>query len=582
MTEDKRTAIIAEFLRKCAIFEMPEWLPADASMRRYGRVSRAGEAAIVMDAPPHPSTKTREYIAISGLLRDLGICAAEIYAADPQRGVLLLQNLGTETFTSWLEIEPERGEELYTLAYEVLEVLQSKLQKNPEICPDFDGDVLKQELRVFRDWYCPAAGIVLTSQAWQEFDALVEDAHRQLKALPQRFVLRDCHVDNFIFRSDQQGLARCGVLDFQDGGWGCVLYDVTSLLFDARRDVPETLQKRLMQRHANFLHLDWVDYQRMASYLVFQRALKVLGVFVRLNVRDGKGQYIQHLSRCWQHVATALRHLPEWQQWFRDHLPWDYSHVEKFHPAFPVDTAMLLAAGKGTRMGKVARTTPKPLLPIAGKPLIEHTQETLRRQGITRFVVNGHHLSAQIERFFDGDEKTTVVLEEELLETGGGVRHALPWIGREIFWVINGDSLWKNATEKEWLKISSLFQKISQNIDFKTYHECAAALLLLVPLQNWRGAGGKPDFIFAQNTPHLLRRAGAQNTLAYGFSGVRLMNRAALAHMPIEHFSMNSVFDRLIAQNRLFGHVVDWTFFHVGDEAALQLANEHFAGKNHG
>ena len=561
---DRHHAIV-KFLAAHGVDTDVAWLPADASTRRYGRLEYQGRSCVLMDAPPNAATRTTEFIAIAKLLRQSGLSAPEIFADDSDQGLLLLEDLGAELFS----VHPTT-QALYDLAYGCIEALQARIVENPHIAPAYDSVVMQKELLLFRHWYCPAVGIALSDPAWAQFDALVQQYQAKIAALPQRFVLRDCHVDNFLYRPAESGLAQCGILDFQDGGWGSALYDVTSLVFDARRDVPRAIQVQILRRHADFLGISWYEYQPAAAYLVLQRALKVLGIFTRLNVRDGKGSYLVHLARCWQQVMQSCALLPDWQDWCQGYLP---DEMPQPYPMLPPDSAILLAAGKGSRMGVLGQKTPKPLLEVAGTSIIKRGQTNMQKFGVERFVVNAHHHADQVVQHFQHHGATQVLVEAECLETGGGVRNALPLIDRDLFWVMNGDSLWQDLAKQNGIH-EAVATILQNNTEIQTYQDCGFALLLLIAPENWQGKDVTADFVLCDDGT--VQRA--TDSLGYGYSGVMLLHRAAIASEPVEYFSLNRVFDRLIARKRLFGLSVDWRFYHVGTPEALEQANQAFQG----
>ena len=560
----ERVQLLADFLERHGADEKVFFLPADASSRYYGRGGYQGKSCIVMDAPPSPATRTKEFIAIADLLRSHGLAAPEVFVADQDQGFLLLEDLGAESFS-----DHAATLELYSLAYEAIEALQTRVTEDPEISPAYDTATMKKELLLFRHWYCPAAGLNLPSEVWKKFDSLTDKSLAEIATLPQRFVLRDCHVDNFLYRADQTGLARCGILDFQDGGWGCALYDVTSLVFDARRDVPVEIQEKILCRHAKFLGISVQDYHKHAAFLIMQRALKVLGIFARLNARDGKGQYLAHLERCWQQIMQVAECLPDWFDWLVNHMP-----IKKpvLSPMLPPDTAMFFAAGQGTRMGALGQNTPKPLLEVAGKSLIKRGQDNMRTHGVSRFIVNAHHHADQVSAHFQDAEDSQVIIETTRLETGGGVRNALPMIKRDVFWVVNGDSLWQGDLEQNHL--NDALQKIIAGSEATTYQESGFALLLLIDDAHWQAESAPANFVFSDDSHTILERATGD--VGYGYSGVMLLHRGAIFNEPIEYFSLNRVFDDLIDSKRLFGLVVDWDFYHVGTPEALTWANKAF------
>lgn len=252
------------------------------------------------------------------------------------------------------------------------------------------------------------------------------------------------------------------------------------------------------------------------------------------------------------------------------------------HPVYPVDTAMLLAAGQGCRMGALGKATPKPLLNVAGTSIITRGQQQFRKAGVKRFVINAHHRADQVVAHFATLPDSQVIAETERLETGGGIRHALSAIGRELFWIMNGDSLWNAVDPQSLGQLIFIFHKTIQNIDCKSYHACASAMLLLIPLHNWQGKDGRADFCFVDVSPGVICRATPETPSGdgLGYAGVMLMHRAAIAAERVECFSLNRIFDQLIAGKRLYGVAVDWQFYHVGTPEALEQADGVFLRNN--
>lgn len=298
-------------------------LADDASFRRYERLTRGGERAVLMDAPP-PQEDVRPFAAISGVLQDLGFSAPEIRARDVENGLLLLEDLGDMTYTRVLA---DGGDEeaLYTLAVDVLIELHRRFDGAAADIPAYDDARLLDEVALLVDWYLPAVtGAPLSPAARDEYLALWQAALAAARAAPSSLVLRDFHVDNLMLLDDRSGVRACGLLDFQDAVIGPVTYDLASLFEDARRDVPPDLAARLMDRYlAAFPALDRGTVAASYAVLAAQRSAKILGIFTRLDRRDGKPVYLKHIPRVWRWLEGDLTHpaLADLKAWFDDTVP---------------------------------------------------------------------------------------------------------------------------------------------------------------------------------------------------------------------------------------------------------------------
>ena len=219
--------------------------------------------------------------------------------------------------------------------------------------------------------------------------------------------LRDFHAGNLMWLPargdggcDTSGVGRVGLLDFQDARLGPAAYDLVSLLQDARRDLGDGLEQAMLVRYLRASpNLTKTVFRAAYAILGAQRAVRIIGVFHRLARRDGKPAYLAHLPRVWQHLDTNLAHpaLAPVRAWFDRWVP-SQARRTRAVSARPA-RGMVLAAGLGTRMGTLSETVPKPLVQVAGKPLIAHALERLERAGVAEIVVNTHHLAAQIEAF---------------------------------------------------------------------------------------------------------------------------------------------------------------------------------------
>lgn len=289
-------------------------LAGDASARSYVRLARAAGGpgrAMLMDLPPASGLRAEPFLAVTAWLRGLGFSAPEVYAADPDLGLALLEDLGDGLFLR-LAGDPAREATLYAAAVDLLAALQAA--PPPAATPDwapppYDRAVLMREMRLVHEWYLPAAtGAPTPPTLAAEFDGLAEGIVAIAAAEPPTAVLRDYHAENLLWLPERAGHARVGLLDYQDLLIGTPAYDLVSLLGDARRDVAPTLAAAMTARYLARTGRDATGFARAAAALGAQRNLKILGLFVRLARRDGKAGYLRHLPRVWGHLKRDLAH----------------------------------------------------------------------------------------------------------------------------------------------------------------------------------------------------------------------------------------------------------------------------------
>lgn len=223
---------------------------------------------------------------------------------------------------------------------------------------------------------------------------------------------------------------------------------------------------------------------------------------------------------------------------------------------FPA-TAMVLAAGLGTRMRAVSETLPKPLVPVCGKPLIDHVLDRLSAAGIRRVVVNLHYKGDRIAEHLEARTDLDIVFsrEDRLLDTGGGVAQALPLLG-ETFFVVNSDVIWLDGKVSALARLARVFDPARQD-----------ALLLLqrtVPAVGYDGPG---DFML--DPAGALRRRRETEITPFLFAGSQLLHRRLFDDAPDGAFSMNLLWDKAIRAGRIAGILHDGEWFHVGTAAGL-------------
>ncbi len=304
-------------------------LADDASFRRYERVALGGRSAVLMDAPPDKED-VRPFVTIAEVLSGLKLSAPILIAQDPEQGFLLLEDLGDDTYTRVLAAAPDREEALYMLAVDLLIALHTRFTASLNI-PPYDDARLATETGLLLEWYLPAVtGKSVTVAARRSYDALWRELFASTRIVPETLVLRDYHVDNLIWLPQRSGVEACGLLDFQDAVVGPVAYDLVSLLEDARRDVPADLANRALDRYlAAFPELDPEAFRAAYAILGAQRSAKILGIFTRLDRRDGKPDYLCHIRRVWRWLDADLRHpaLSAMRAWFDESLPPEYRTI---------------------------------------------------------------------------------------------------------------------------------------------------------------------------------------------------------------------------------------------------------------
>lgn len=306
------------------------FLAGDASPRRYYRWQKGGKSVILMDTPV--TEKPEQFFHLAQLLRDYHLSAPAIFAVDFEQGFMLLEDFGDQTYTQ--KLTQENTHILYQCAVDVLIYLHRQVQQKPAFVSAYTVIELLREACLFLDWYYPATqGQQPSSTVRESYMLLWQQAFSEaLSQQPSSLVLRDYHVDNLVVLSDREGVQQCGLLDFQDALWGPIGYDIVSLFEDARRDVDPMLKEQLWQHYGNaFPSLDLVRVRRSSAIISAGRHLKILGVFTRLALRDGKKHYLAYLPRVLRLLNTALAEadLPELQVWFQENVSqWSIPHVD--------------------------------------------------------------------------------------------------------------------------------------------------------------------------------------------------------------------------------------------------------------
>ncbi len=348
----ERIALIRSFLEASGFGEAQRRrMQGDASTRIFERLTLNGETTVLMNAPRHPDgPPVRDgkpysaiahlaedivpYVALSAGLRRLELSAPEILDADLENGLIVMEDLGEERIVR--ADPPAPIEARYAVAVDLLASLHSrdlpaKLPVAPHReyqLPRYDFGAFLIEAELLLDWYLPRLQAPATQSARKAFVALWQEALGPAVAAPPVWVLRDYHSPNLLWLGDRDGIGRIGLLDFQDALIGPAGYDVGSLLQDARVDVPEAMEMGLLSHYVRARRKNDNDFDAAAFTLLYatlaaQRATKVLGIFARLDRRDGKPQYLRHLPRLWNYLQRSLAHpaLGPLKAWYAANVP---------------------------------------------------------------------------------------------------------------------------------------------------------------------------------------------------------------------------------------------------------------------
>ena len=296
-------------------------LAGDASNRRYERLAGAdGKSVVLMDAPPEKGEDVRPFIRIAEYLRAQGLSAPEILARDVEHGFLLLEDLGDDLYARVILREPVLEKELYEAATDALVALhQAPIPDLEPYGPRMMAEMAGLALSKYRDGILGGQDPKLQSRFEDQFEDILRETVKGDPVLVQR----DYHAENLLWLPAREGVARVGLLDFQDARSGHRAYDLVSLLQDARRDVPAGIEMQMIARFIEKTGVEDSGFRTAYAVLGVQRNLRILGVFARLSLDRGKPHYLALIPRVWDHVIRGLDHpaLAPIAGMLRDTLP---------------------------------------------------------------------------------------------------------------------------------------------------------------------------------------------------------------------------------------------------------------------
>lgn len=280
---------------------------ADASFRRYFRVTRGEDTYIVMDAPPEKES-LGPFLSVAKTLLGIGLNVPVVLAKDPKRGLLLLSDLGTRQYLDEL-VTDEAADRLYADAFGALCTMQMAGNGTVRGLPHYGRDLLMREMELMPEWFLHRhLGLQISAAERGMLNRLFEMLAQSALAQPAAFVHRDYHSRNLLVTSANNP----GILDFQDAVWGPVTYDLVSLLKDCYVAWPAPRVSAWALRYREQLlakgfpaALPEAQFMRGFDLVGMQRHIKVLGIFSRLYYRDGKVQYLKDLPRVLRYARDA-------------------------------------------------------------------------------------------------------------------------------------------------------------------------------------------------------------------------------------------------------------------------------------
>jgi hypothetical protein len=347
----ERMTQLRAFLDESGFGEALRWrMEGDASTRIFERLALDDRKVVLMNAPRRPdgppvrdgkpysaiahlAEDVVPYVAVAAGLRDRNLSAPKIVDADLERGLIIMEDLGDERIVGGDPPAPIEG--CYEAAVDLLVSLhRRRLPESLPVAPQrdyrlprYDMEAFLIEAELLLDWYLVSAAAAPSRPVRDAFTALWREALEPAVNAPPTWVLRDYHSPNLLWLSDREDVARIGVLDFQDALIGPAAYDVASLLQDARVDVPEELEVALLSRYARArlsdARFDAASFAQLYATLAAQRATKILGIFARLDRRDGKPQYLRHIPRLLGYLQRSLAHpaLAPLRAWYAANVP---------------------------------------------------------------------------------------------------------------------------------------------------------------------------------------------------------------------------------------------------------------------
>tara|TARA_B100001027_G_scaffold86016_1_gene58935 strand:+ start:1487 stop:2467 length:981 start_codon:yes stop_codon:yes gene_type:complete len=281
-------------------------IKSDASFRKYYRLENN---ILVMDAAPEKGESVSKFSKIARILHSFNLSAPKIIDVNNKEGFILLEDFGNKVFSK--HINKENKKDLYKKAIDVLIDIKIKSHQNKSSLSKlatYDFEELYRESILFIDWFIEQKlDMQISDEKKTEFYQILKKAFLNIKPRNDTLVLRDYHVDNLILKDHKEPLKQVGLIDFQDALLGSTFYDLASLLEDVRMPLNENEKEELLKYYINITNENYEMVLREINFFSLQRNLKILGIFNRLLIRDGKARYLEYLPSTFNFIKSNLK-----------------------------------------------------------------------------------------------------------------------------------------------------------------------------------------------------------------------------------------------------------------------------------
>ena len=279
---------------------------SDASFRKYYRLENN---ILVMDAAPEKGESVSKFSEIATILHSFNLSAPKIIDVNNKEGFILLEDFGDKIFSTYMNKENKIN--LYKKAIDVLIDIKIKSNQNKSSLSKlttYNFEELYRESILFIEWFIEQKlRMQISNKKREEFYQILQQAFLNIKSQNDTLVLRDYHVDNLILKDHKEPLKQVGLIDFQDALLGSSFYDLASLLEDVRMPLNENEREELLKYYINMTNENYETVLREINFFSLQRNLKILGIFNRLSIRDGKARYLEYLPATFNFIKSNLK-----------------------------------------------------------------------------------------------------------------------------------------------------------------------------------------------------------------------------------------------------------------------------------
>ena len=281
-------------------------IKSDASFRKYYRLENN---ILAMDAAPEKGESVSKFSEIAEILHSFNLSAPKIIDVNNKEGFILLEDFGDKVFSKYMNKENKKN--LYKKAIDVLIDIKIKSRQNKSSLSKlstYNFEELYRESILFIEWFIEQKlGMQISNKKKEEFYQILQQAFLNINSQNDTLVLRDYHVDNLILKDHKEPLKQVGLIDFQDALLGSSFYDLASLLEDVRMPLNENEKEELLKYYINMTKEDYEMVLREINFFSLQRNLKILGIFNRLSIRDGKVRYLEYLPATFNFIKSNLK-----------------------------------------------------------------------------------------------------------------------------------------------------------------------------------------------------------------------------------------------------------------------------------